>query len=53
MDTNAGVVFEPRMDTNAGAVWNYEWIRMDTNECSSGFPARDLLMKVPEEVRKY
>ena len=31
-----------RREGNAGVTLNHEWTRMDTNECSSGFPARDL-----------
>ena len=30
-----------------GGVLNHEWTRMDTNKCSSGFPARDLSGCVP------
>ena len=31
-----------RREGNPGGILNHEWTRMDTNECSSGFPARDL-----------
>ena len=34
-----------RREGNAGVVLNHEWTRIGTNECSSGFPARDLPSK--------
>ncbi len=45
----------PRMNTDHRrgllvGVLNHEWTRMDTNLCSSGFPARDLLHLIHDQT---